>query len=289
MKRFRPNQAAVLLLIGLTVLPAEAWLVRREHQRSLSALAALEQKIQERDWLMRQVPAPNSRNEKAIAAAVEEAKGRLGQWHEATCRDWGANEPAPDKPVEGYFGLTHFGQRMRERAVRAQVATKPGEYFGFADFAHEGPPVGQLQTVHRQVLIMEYLLEELLEAGPQALQSVKRTSPLNSPEGIQSGGGADYFSLPPGISVGVPGLLETDGFRLEFTGTTAVLRQFLNTLAQSHRTVIVRTVEAETMALPPPARTPARVETGPLIRAESSKFVVTMEVPWRRAVGGTGP
>jgi hypothetical protein len=289
MHRFKPSLAVLLLLLGLTVLPLEAWLVRREHRRALSALAALEQKKQERDWLARQSPAPNPLNAAAIAVEVEESRRKLARLLEEIGGGWGATEPVPDKPVESYFALTHFGQRMRERAIKAKVALKPGEHFGFASHANEGPAAEVLRAVHRQVHIMEYLVDALLEAGPKALLSVKRTFPKISPDTELSGGGEDYCVLPPALSLPESGLVETDGFRLEFTGSTTVLRLFLNTLARSRRTAIVRTVEAEPLVPTPQAPAPAGHEAWPVIRAGDAKFVVTIEVPLFSAEGETGP
>jgi hypothetical protein len=289
MNRFKPSLAVLLLCFGLAMLPVEAWLVRKEYQRAMSELGALKQKKLERDRLARHSPAPDTGNATAIAAAVEDVKRKRAKLPEASGGEWVADAPLPDKPVEGYFALTHFGQRMKERAARAKVALLPGERFGFACYVHEGPEAGVLQTVHRQVQIMEYLVGALLDAGPAALLSAKRTAPANLPDGNQAKGSTDYFSLLPELSVGVVGLVDTDAFCLEFTGSTMVLRQFLNTLAQSPRTVIVRTVEAEPMGATLPSRPPAGQEAGSWIRTGRSKFLVTMEVPRLRVAEGTGP
>ncbi|HQY05145.1 MAG TPA: hypothetical protein PLQ52_03695 [Lacunisphaera sp.] len=54
-----------VLACGVLALAAEAWFLRQARQQAARAVAGLEQKIQERDWLARQAPAPSAASEQA--------------------------------------------------------------------------------------------------------------------------------------------------------------------------------------------------------------------------------
>ena len=76
----------------------------------------------------------------------------------------------------------------------------------------------------------------------------------------------------------MPGRVESEAFRLEFTGQTAVLRAFLNSLAALPRPVIVRRVEVEPLTAESGASTaPVAGAPVPLVAQNLSKFAVVVE------------
>src|SRR5690606_31963030 len=151
---------------------------------------------------------------------------------------------------DSLFALTEFAERMRRKAVEAQVALKPQESFGFASHAHEGPPVEALLVVHRQQRTVQELLDTVLAVRPQALLAVNRERPPAQEEGGGPAGRVDFFAPSPALLLRQPGLMETDAFRLEFTGQTDVLRDFLAALANLSWPVLVRSVEVESLNVP---------------------------------------
>jgi hypothetical protein len=180
------------------------------------------------------------------------------------------------------------------------VATKPDERFGFATHAHEGPEAGLVPAVFRQRVVLQYIVEALIEARPQSLLAVQRERPLTAAQrmernqpaspgapppgapGARGGQAEDFLEFNPALSVRMRGQVDSDAFRLAFTGQTAALRTFLNTLAAFKLPVIVRSVEVEPLAtdaapVGPGATSPPAGAPVPLVAQNSSRFAVTVE------------
>lgn len=270
----------VVVALLIAIVSAEIWLVQQARLRALRTVTALEQKKQERDWLGKLSPAPTAENEAAIAGALDEARETLRRLRDGLAgNETTLDEPVPTRPVDSLFDLTEFAEKMRRKAIEAQVALKPQESFGFASHANEGPPAEAIPVVHRQKRAVQELLDAVMAVQPQALLAVNRERPPAQEETGGNAGRADYFVPAPALLVRQPGLIETDVFRLEFTGQTGVLRNFLTALATLPRPVLVRSVEVEPLN---PAVTPVSSVTDKTIvvtKAAPSRFVVAMEVP----------
>jgi hypothetical protein len=280
----------MLVALLVTIVSAEIWLVQQARLRAMRAVTALEQKKQERDWLGKLSPAPTAENEAAIAAAVDEAREALGRLSDGLAGSEAApNEPAPAHPVDSLFALSEFAGKMRRKATEAQVALKPLESFGFASHASEGPPVEAIPMVHRQQRAVQELLDTMLAVRPQALLAVNRERPPAHEESGGPAGRADFFAPSPHLLVRQPGLVETDAFRLEFTGQTDVLRNFLDALANLPRPVLVRSVEVEPLNAPAMPVSSPTDKTVVVAKANPSRFVVALEVPVLAAKTGGQP
>ena len=287
----------VLLLCGLALI-AEGWWWREARQQAGRALVGLEQKKQERDWLARQTPALSAANEQAIVHDLAQAAKVLVGLRAALQAGDGKTPatPPPPKPIDAYFDIAAMVEKTRALAARAQVMTKSDERFGFATHANAGPEAELLPAVYRQRHLAQFLVEALLEARPRALLRVQRERPLTAaqraqrnqpgPTGVAAGaaligsGGqaADFFDLDALSSLRLPGRIESESFRFEFTGQTPALRAFLNSLATGPLPVIVRRVEVERLTTEtsstaiPPAGAPV-----PLVSQNLSKFAVVVE------------
>lgn len=273
--------SVVVLCLGLVA--TEGWLLQRSRLAAAQALVALEQKKQERDWLARQSPALSGENETAITADLTAAARALGELRSALQgKDAGlAAAPPPAKPIDAFFALANFIEKLRDRAAQAQVVIKPDEHFGFATYANEGPAADQIAAVHLQQLAVQYLVETLLEARPLALLAVRRERPPADGARDQRNRADDFFELDRQMSLRQAGLIETGAFRVEFTGQTAALRNFLNSLATYRQPVVVRNVEVEPLATEAATRPSAAASSTtapvPLVRQSLSKFAVTVE------------
>ena len=288
-----PVLGAVLVL-GVLALAAEAWFLQQARQQAARAVAGLEQKKQERDWLARQSPALSEANEQAIAQDLAQTGRALAGLRAAL--QWREGKPpslaVPAKPIDTFFDLAAFIEKTRALAVRAQVMIKPEERFGFATHANEGPAEELVPAVFRQRLVAQFLMEALLEARPRMLAGVQRERPLtaaqreqrNQPEqsgapaANPAGAAGDFFDYAAANSLRVPGRVESEAFRLEFTGQTPALRAFLNSLAALPLPVIVRRVEVEPLTMEFAAA--AALEAGapvPLVTQNLSKFAVIVE------------
>jgi hypothetical protein len=304
MNWFKRNPVlGTVVVVLVLILVAEGWLLNRERVTALRAIAALEQKKQDRDWLARQSPALSEENSAAIAKDLATATQVLTdlrtvlQGRDARL----LAAPPPAKSIDVFFDIAAFVEKTRALAVRSQVAIRPDERFGFASHANEGPETELVPAVYRQRILSQYLVEALIEAHPRALLSVQREHPLTAaqhaarnqppqpgapapaPAAAPTGGQpADFFEFDPQLSVRSAGRVDGEAFRLEFTGQTPALRSFLNTLATFKLPLVVRSVDVQPVASDQPqadaAETP--VVTGapvPLVTQNLSKFAVVVE------------
>lgn len=267
----------------LVLVVGEGWVLRESRMTAERALAALEQKKQERDWLARQSPALSPENEAAITADLTAAGRSLAGLRRALQGKEVSvfAAPPPAKSIDAFFELANGVEKLRNRAAQAQVVLKPDERFGFSTHTNEGPAAEQLATVHRQRLALQYLIETLLESRPLALLAVRRERPTADGPRDSRDRAEDFFELDHALSLRQPGGVESAAFRLEFTGQTAALRNFLNSLATFRQPVVVRSVEVEPLAASaaPGAAAPAAAAGSPvpLVRQSLSKFAVTVE------------
>ena len=281
--------AAVLILV-MALLGTEAWLWKRGRQAAARALVVLAQKQQERDRLARQSPALSEANEQSITrdlAALQQQLAALRSALQGRETKLPA-DPPPAKAIDLFFDLAGFMEKTRTLATRAQVVVRPDERFGFATHAYEGPDSELVPAVWRQRVVGQYLVETLIEAHPHALLSVQRERPLTVaqraarnqlPPASTGGQPADFFELDPQLSVRAPGGVDSDAFRLEFTGQTPALRAFLNGLASFRLPVLVRSVEVQPLAAEAPGVDAPQAAAGavPLVSPGPSKFSVVVE------------
>lgn len=217
-----------------------------------------------------------------IATAIEEDLARAQTTLAAMQAELKGRGPAaervrtarvPTARTDAYFDLASYVERLRERARKNEVAIRPeAARFGFAAHANEGPELERIESVFRQRLLAQYLMECLLDARPRAILAVKRELALTAPEReareaaaaeaaavVAAGGdsadtsaleleapeGPDYFAIDPRVSARKAGFVDTIAFKFVFTGQTAALRSFLNRLASFELPVLVREVEVE--------------------------------------------
>lgn len=294
---------AVLLALCALSLVGEAWQIYSVRQRALRAAIQLQAKRQELDWLAHRSPALSEENVLAIAADVAAHERKVAELRAslAGSDDWLSASPAVSR--ESYFALGKFSQHLKALAVAQHVAVRTDERFGFATYAHEGPEVEMIASVHRQRVVIQHLVETLFEARPQALLGVQRehpraaVSPAVSTAALPSGAAAssapvpapargreesaDFFAPAARLRVPAPDLLGGELFRLEFTGQMRTLRAFLNGLVTSRLPLTVRAVEVEpanaaAVAGERAAESPLDVPV-PLVTETSSRFTVVVE------------
>lgn len=287
---------ALLLLASLAAVGTEGWLLYQAAEEVRRAQHTLAQRQQERDWLAAQSPALSEENAAALADDVAAAEKSLGTVRTALAGRARGREEAPSRPLDAYFTLASSVEKLRALALRQQVVLRPDEHFGFATHANEGPEPDLLGRVHLQRIAIEHLVTVLLEARPRAMlgvqrerpvppaqRSVRRTAEAEGDPGAEaprSGGvPADFFAPEAQLRLRHTGLVDTEAFRVEFTGQTQTLRAFLNEIAAFQLPLIVRSVEVE----PVPAETAAATappEPGapvPLVTQNFSKFAVVLE------------
>lgn len=247
--------------------------------------AQLRTKQREARNLAQVQPAPTPENEALVAAGLEQANAALAAMRaDLTGRSLSVDrlklQSVPERRPDAFFDIADFVERMRFRAEQAGVGLKSDERFGFAEFAHVGPEQDEIPAVFRQRLVMQYLLEQLFDARPERLLTVRRERPTSATSrdtrATTTTASADLFEVDPRMTARVPGFVDATAFRLEFTGGTGTLRTFLNRLSTFELPLVVRSVEVERQNEPPGLRA-SEGEIAPLVVPATSRFTVTVE------------
>jgi len=290
MTRFKPSLSFVLVALLLAAVAIEIGWTLRVRARAIRSLMVLEAKEQERNRLARLSPAPRAENEVAIAAAVSEADHRLTRLrNEVGIPNRSEVEPVLSGPMDEYFSLGDFAEKSRSRMNDASIGVGPAERFGFAAYANTGPGPEILSAVRRQRETVHHLVETLVESQPVAFMGIKRAKPEGVDGAKESAVSDDHFGMPRHLSIVRAGLVDTDAFRMEFTGYTSGLRRFLNRLADGARPVVVRSVEVEPMTKRTGAHQAGKSGSATVVEPTVLKFTLVMEIPRAAGNGGVKP
>lgn len=288
----KPNPAqhryivAATIIVGL--LATEAWLIFRSREAAERALASWEDCKREHDRLACRSPALTVENEVALAEELVVAGRELESLRAALHISDSAPAsvpPPPAKSIDAFFKLADGLDDLRRRAAQAQVALKADEYFGFATYAHEGPPAKHLAVVHRQQRHTQTLVGALLESRPLALLSVRRECLAATTPGDRA---EDFFEPDRALALCSTGQVTGRAYQIEFTGTTTVLRIFLGSLATTHQPVVVRSVRVEPLTPDPAVEFVPPGMPMPLVRQSLSKFAITAEFIMPNDNSGSG-
>jgi hypothetical protein len=242
--------------------------------------AQLERSVREFEELARSIPSPVAANEEAERIALEAAARRVAEAR-AEFAGGAVSEPAPASvpasPVEAYFELCAMVERLRALAVEKGMTIKADEHFGFSSYTNEGPAPELLAQVLDQARLVEKAVEILGRAGPRELLAVQREKPEAPFIDHTVSAGADFFKTDARTDLRVAGQIGGQTVRLRFSGTTKVLRDFLNALAAQRRPLVVRSVEVEPAAVIP-SRTKDRSEApAPFVAQTRSIFSVVVQ------------
>jgi hypothetical protein len=290
----RQPLVTLALLASAAAIATAGYLIFRTAEDVRRHEIQLTQRWQERDWLAAQSPALSETNTSALGADVTAAEENSAALRQALAGRERRLESAPGRPLDAYFAIAATVERLRALAIRQQVALRPDERFEFASYVNEGPETNVLPGVHLQRFVIDHLVTSLLEARPRALLSVQRERPVPSSERIArqmpgtsveatavsriGGVTADFFTPAAQLRLRSPGLIDTEAFRIEFSGQTQTLRTFLNEIAGFRLPLVVRSVEVEPLAAG--ADGAGAGEPGaavPLVVQSVSKFAVVVE------------
>jgi len=171
-----------------------------------------------------------------------------------------SEEGVPRERTDAYFDLVSYAERLRTLARQHAVQIEAEEYFGFPEYAQEGPEQKLIGKVFRERQILERTLSMLLMSNPERLTVVERSG----------GSDTDEWDEQARLSLAVDGVLKTEFVRMQFSGETACLRAWLNRLGQSGLPVSVRSIEVA------PEKNNASRNTA---RSRGSSLVLTSELP----------
>jgi hypothetical protein len=289
MLSFPSHRGAISVgLFAVAVIAGGTGLAVQARQKARRALVDLEARKQEWAGLARRVPAASEENLHSVRRAVDEAGTALAGLQGAFSNPALApgRSAETNRSVDAYFGLADYVEQARRRAQDAGVATRPDERFGFAAFANAGPEPEFVPAVLRQRARLQPLVEALIEARPRGVLAVQRERPAVAPmatapnrgdparPGASDMAAGDYFTLPASLALRWPGELDGEAFRLEFSGPTRALREFLTGLANVKPLVFVRSVEAE---LPGAGSAPAAGSAVEVVAQNVARFAVVVE------------
>jgi hypothetical protein len=293
MNALRKNPLFTVALVGLGVaILAEAWWLQASHTAWRMARRQLDAARRELRAVNSLTPAATPENAALIAEDLADCQRQLAALQaeltdDGRLADGSENVLAPSQRSGAFFDIATFVERMRDLAQRNGVQLKPDERFGFSAYAHEAPESAYIPEVLQERIMVQHLMETLVAAHPHELVFVQRERraperpSASSVAGMtprrMAGPAGDHFEMDPRISLRAPGAVETRAFRLSFTGHTAVLREWLNRLADSELPALVRLVEVapvETTAGGFAASEPGAV---PLVPRRMSRFTVTVE------------
>jgi hypothetical protein len=271
-------------LVWAGVLAAQGWWLHDLLLRTARAELVLKQHRAELAQRVKQSPALNQETADALAADLARATAQevtfRGQWISPDQK----NTPVPASTMDAYFAIAATVNELRQAAARERVRLPEGERFGFASHAQAGPDERSLAVVHRQLVVVRSLVEQLIAARPQALLSVRRERPpaAGRDAGPSTESAQDFFVPPPQLSLAAPGVAATESYRIEFVGHTEALRTFLNALAASPWPLAVRSVEVERVAAERAMRSPSPAAadapaTVPIVDGNLSRFAVVVE------------
>lgn len=288
MASFKNNPAffTSLLCIGAVTL-GQGWLIysqRAEAERLTKEVAQKQQLLQNFSFSN---PFPSKENAASVEKDKLQAEKTLAEVRkvlQATSElaEKLANAKKPAASTDAFFDLASFVERMRANYAQAGITVPAESWFGFATYSSTGPVKDLIDPVFKQRQHVEYLLDSLLIAKPREIRAVERTRPLTEAQKaeLQASAGSpatpvagssgdkaeDFFTIDPRTSAKLDGFVSTDPFRITFTGTTDVLRAFLNELALFKLPVVVRSVEVESIdksGSTPSARPPTPAPSSP--------------------------
>jgi hypothetical protein len=287
---------SLVALVTVLSICTESGLLWRTRLQAATAISQLEHEKRERENLQRQLPALTEENEQSIARELATAKQKLVEAQNALSAPGDSDVGSlPRQPIEAYFEIANFVEKMRGMAAESRVTIRPDERFGFSSHVSEAPSQEFLSDVLRQCVAVQFLVGTLFDSHPATFISVQREHPLTVSQrgdrnkgrsGERGGAGSternepvDFFEIAQAISLRMPDKIETDAFKVEFSGQTGALRDFLNQLARSSQPFSVRCVEVEPFNAPgiktSAAATPLSV---PIIGQVISRFRVTVEL-----------
>jgi hypothetical protein len=249
---FRGMLSLLMLLLAI-----EVGAVIVTGKRVRSAARRIERLTAERRSLDASAPSPNQPNADLILEDLADAdmvRSKLAaQLSSPDVELEMRGTRSPMQRSDAFFQIAQFVEKMRESAMRRGIQVKGDEQFGFGAYAHDAPRLSEIAEIMRRRRALESVLNALFDARPIELLSVQCETAVNLARqaGTPRTGASDpknVFTVDPRLSVRVAGAVDGCGFKIRFTGSTQVLRNFLNALAVHERPLVVRSVEVESVA-----------------------------------------
>lgn len=257
-----------LMVIFLLVFAAGWYLVFVEAGKTKQAEAKVEASIRSLNSALSLSPAPTQQNLEKSEQNLEELKAALKAQLDATA---GINpgilsgQPPKDESTM-LFQLQAYRNQLTQQAESIVPVTQDREAnprpgvslpanfaWGFSRFIDQGrpPPERYIPQIFKQMEILRYIMEQLLETRPASIVAVQREAIVpteKEAEGTASRRQQTSTARSDEFTIGsetarVPGAVDTMAFRVVFTGYTVNLRKFLMNIEKFELPLVVRSVE----------------------------------------------
>ena len=256
-----PLFSTALLVLALIIL-AQIALIFLHRGNLADARQELQNVQSERERLLSREPTPTSENAANVEEELEAHREWLGSLKELFADPQVVEEFFGDAPTDStqqaFFELDRWRNRTIQRFAAEGMLRRPDDVnLGFQQHS-ESVPSNLIETVHRQRVIAEFLLNELFEANPESLVRVNRQNPdrfdvdedetttrFRRPQARGTREDGDFFDMPALLTLYRPGEISTEGFRIVFTGQTETLRNYLSALQESEYPIFIRNVDVQ--------------------------------------------
>lgn len=260
MNWFKKNPLfSTTLLILFILIIGQVALLFMQYGKLTDSRQSLESLSTERDRLLQREPAPIPENAETIREELEAYENLLSSVKDLfadpeSLSDFFGTFPADNS--QALFDISTWRTETLGKFTQAGMISNPAEInLGFQRHASTVRREEPIEKIHRQRVIVDYLLGHLFEANPERLRRVSRQDPqrdqaeertdtrFRRPAPTTGRTEGDFFEMPPLLTLRQANAIESEGFRISFTGQTSSLRRFLDSLQNSQLPLFVRNVE----------------------------------------------
>lgn len=308
MKWFKRNPVFfTMLLLMACSLVASAWITAERSARLQELVSQYESHMRQLDAYVNRPIAPTRANLEALEnnfallyRQYEKVSSLLNLTTYNEERLFG--EP-PESSTEAFFQIAEYIASSRKLIAAKEIGFDEESRFGFSAYANKGPAPDEIAKVHRQVRIMEVLIQSLAESGITEFQRIQR-EPFEgdavperraATERRDHSLTGDLFRIHPHASMERDELIDCLAFRVAFKGQSLSLRNFVNRIVNSSLPFVIRGIEVDLTT--PVGEGSERLAIGenpffndsevdrsviqaaqvPIISENESSFVVTLE------------
>lgn len=202
-------------------------------------------------------PAPSEYNVEASVANVKALRSDLEEIRDNLKRgskiETSSDAVSVVSSIQQYISAytSKAQNHLNDDGEEAPIQTPDRFAFGFERYTGQVPLPENKEVIallDKQRQVLSYLMDQLIEADPVEIRSVKREIielPASSAQRSGSRNQENTFKISPEVSARVPGAIETLGFSITFTGYTQSLREFLNSLSEFEMPIVVRSIEVD--------------------------------------------
>ena len=255
MRLFKEYPFFIILALGcLLLFSVGAYVAIAEHKKILELEKQFRRALSEYSSLQSIKLAPTSENMAASTANVSQLQEALARIRGDLKK--GAYMKTATDDINVIAGIQEFINEFREKAAENSrlnlntgemenhpIALSAGMYFGFERYMDEIPVPKEASVIallDKQRQVLTYLVDRLIRSQPHQIHSIQRELVELSGEAKASNNG---YKVPPAVTARLPGVIDTLAFRIQYTGYTDSLRQFLNALATFEMPIVVRSIE----------------------------------------------